>query len=148
MKLSELLAGLGADLEEAASAAIEEGTRAHLRATVGRGVDPYGKPWPSSSEGGQALAGAADAVQIRVLRGRAVLLTIAPPWVYQHFGAGGSSGESADARRALAGRARRRKASGTTNKFHAPARKILPDEGMPPALEAAITKAFQKRVSA
>jgi len=90
-----------------------------VRRTAARGTTPTGEKWPEKKEGGQALEGAAAAVQSSV-KGNTIKITIGQPFVFHNYG--GSSG-----------------------KFHAPRRQILPDAGtVPDGMREAIKKSAAK----
>lgn len=123
------------NLTEATAAAAEplllKAAQEHLRA----GADPEGKAWAPKKGGGRALAGAANAVRVS-RKGSTIALSIGgadnAKYVFHDHGAGAKS-ESAGAERARRKHARdqeKRRAVGETvgaSKFHAPARKIIPN---------------------
>lgn len=120
-----------------------------LQETARAGTDPYGVPWPPKKDGGKALAGAADAIEIST-KGPQVIARIGPPEGYHHWGAGGTS----QSKRAVAQRAaakRRHKAGGTSSRFHAPPRPILPKAEIPPRVNEAMvegaSRAFDRAMS-
>jgi|GEM_PF-1733002 len=117
-----------------------------VRDTARAGTDPYGDAWPALQAGGQALKGAADAIQSSVL-GRTITLSVEPPYVYHQFGAGGTSQTKA-AERARKRAAHKREKTGKRSKFHAPQRMIIPTytrdipDGIRKALKTAAERVF------
>lgn len=122
----------------------EEGILAAARATAAAGQDPSGKAWAPRKEGGKALTGAAAAIESST-KGARVVLTIGPPYVFHNFGAGGSSTTKEAERHRERTKARQAK-GGTSSKFHAPRRQILPgqNEPMPEGIRSAIAAAAKK----
>jgi len=130
------------EFASAAKAAVEN----HFDATIARGVDPYGEPWAPAEDGGRALPDVRGAVTVTV-EGNALIVDLESPYGFHHHGAGGST-ESQSAKRSLKFRARKRAdAGGTPNKFHAPRRRILFDEGLPPKLETTIAQLVAKGIA-
>jgi hypothetical protein len=129
------------EFASAAKAAVEN----HFDATIARGIDPYGEPWAPAEDGGRALPDVRGAVTVTV-EGNALIVDLAAPYGFHHHGAGGST-ESQSAKRSLKFRARKRADAGTPNKFHAPRRRILFDEGLPPKLEKTLAELVAKGVS-
>jgi hypothetical protein len=123
------------------------GISAALKRTAAAGTSPSGESWPSTKEGGKALAGAAAAIVVEQ-RGRRVTARIGPPYVFHNYGAGGSS-QTKDAKRRRAFGARQRAKSAAAgesvakSKFHAPQRQIIPGAGdpMPKGVEDAADRA-------
>lgn len=142
----EDLLKLGRDVDEALLDAAEAAMKEHFRDTVGAGQDPYGQAWPAAADGSRAMPKAyQDLIWSRI--GSAVRIDLLEEYVYNNFGAGGST-DSKSAARDLRFRARKRAGEGgKASKFHAPKRQILPDDrGLPPILRDKILALFAKRV--
>lgn len=122
----------------------EAGVLAAARETAAAGQAPDGTSWANRKEGGKALTGAAAAIESST-KGARVILKIGPPFVFHNFGAGGSSTTKEAARHRERTKARQAK-SGTSSKFHAPQRRILPgqNEPMPEGIREAIADAAKK----
>lgn len=115
------------------------------RKSAGAGQAPDGSAWaPRKEDGGQALAGAGDAIKSSA-KGNEIKLTIGKPYVFHDGGAGGTS-TTKEAKRERARTRKRQAASGTKSKFHAPKRQILPAAGepIPKAMNEAIESSARK----
>lgn len=138
------------ETNEKVAAAAEKDVGDALRADLNAGRGPDGAAWPELDGGGRALEGAAAALTTET-KGARIIFRIGKPWVFHHHGAGGTS-TSKDAVRSRARSASKHAKGGTSSKFHAPRRQILPTFGerIPPKMAAAIQKAaarfFQKAV--
>jgi hypothetical protein len=140
--LESFIAGvetLGKMNQDVAKAAVEPVLEA-ARATASAGTTPTGEPWAPTKEGGRALPNAAGAIT-GAAKGTRIDIKIPPPLVYHQFGAGGSS-QTKEAKRARARAAK----SGTTSKFHAPQRQIIPNQGepIPEPMKAAIAETAER----
>ena len=145
----DLLIALGKKIDKAQLSAAEEALKSFLKETVGQGMSPYGEPWQWTKSGdAPPLAKAFQHIKFSKV-GSSVRAEIGEPEVYHNYGAGGST-ESASAKRDLAYRARKRKGEGgSTNRFHAPKRCILPDgRGMPAELAEKMQFLFDQKAKA
>jgi len=108
------------------------------RKAAAAGESPSGEPWAPKKDGGKALEGAAGAIESSV-EGAKVVLTIGKPYVFHNHGAGGSS-TTKEAERHRQRTTARQASTGTSSKFHAPKRQILPaaGEGVPEPMKSAI----------
>jgi hypothetical protein len=115
------------ELNERVAAAAVEPVAGVVRSNIDRNVGPDGEPWPERQEGGKALRGASEALTASA-KGNRITLSVGPPYAFHNWGAGGSSTTKkaeSERRRTSARQAK----SGTTSKFHAPKRQILPIAG-------------------
>lgn len=142
MSWEDQLLGLAAKIEAAGAEAASAALRREMKATVGAGTAPDGKPWPAKKGGGRALSGAASGL-IFETSDAVASVAIGVPLAYHDGGAGGSS-DSKGAARAKRYRAKKRKAAGTASKFHAPKRQIIPTE-MTPRIRKALLEEFRIR---
>lgn len=121
--------------EEVAREAVGD-VREALAKTCAAGEAPDGTPWKPLADGaGDPLTGAASALKAEQ-KGNRVLVRVGPPWVFHHYGAGGSSKtKAARSARARAAKAKARAAESgekvKASKFHAPRRQMIPDPGDP-----------------
>lgn len=78
------------DMVKGAAPAVAEAAAAAIRKDLAAGVDPgTGKAWPPTKKGGgQAMKGAAAALQVAVA-GSKITYSMGLPYVFHHFGAGG-----------------------------------------------------------
>lgn len=130
----EKISSLNRDVAVAA----EKPVAAVARASAARGESPSGEAWAPKKDGGKALEGAAAAIDSSV-DGSKIVLTIGAPFVFHNHGAGGSS-TTKEAERHRQRTASRQAKSGTSSKFHAPKRQILPGagEGVPADMKETI----------
>jgi hypothetical protein len=128
-------------LNEQVAKAAEAGVKAAARASADAAETPSGEEWPELADGGKALRGAGAAIESSTKRNR-IDLKIGKPFVFHNHGAGGSSTTKEAVRQRKRAAAERAK-SGTTSKFHAPRRQILPVAGepIPETMTAAIEEA-------
>ena len=142
----EALVSLNVDVARESAAAV----RAEVAKTAASGTTPYGEAWPVTVDGGKPLPGVGDAISVET-RATRIMLRIGPPWVFHHYGAGGSSQtKAAKARRRYTERKRAEAAAagkGVRSRFHAPRRQVLPDPGqeLPPRVRAVLV-ANAKRI--
>lgn len=137
-------------MNEQVAKVAEPGVAAVARASAAAGEAPDGEAWPARKEGGKALPGAAAAITSSS-KGSRIELKIGAPYVFHNHGAGGHS-ESKEAVRHRKRSASEHAKSGTSSKFHAPRRQILPDPGEPipaemnDAIQAAAARVFGRAV--
>lgn len=148
---AQALTTLNADAAREAEPAVLEA----MQATASAGTTPTGEAWAPRKGGGRALPGARAALTSRVRGNRVEVRLEDPKYLYNNYGAGGSS-QTKDAKRARSSakrdRATRAKAGEKVakSKFHAPARQIIPmvDDPVPPkvadAVRAAIARTFER----
>jgi hypothetical protein len=135
----EGLRTLNADVAKAAEKPVAD----VARASAAKGQAPDGTAWAPKAEGGQALAGAAGAIESST-KGSTIKLTIGPPYAFHNWGAGGSS-TTKGAERERKRTAKRQADTGTKSKFHAPKRQILPSsDAVPAAMREAIAKVAER----
>lgn len=128
-------------MNERVAVAAEEPVLEVLQENVARAVAPDGEPWPDRKEGGKALRGAGDAIKSSA-SGNRLTYSLGPPYAFHNWGAGGSSTtKKAESERRRT--ARRQEKTGTSSKFHAPKRQILPVAGekLPETISEAIADA-------
>ncbi len=151
-ELAAFIAGVESlrTLNEDVAKAAEKPVADVVRASATKGTTPDGEAWAPLKDGGKALAGAAAAV-VSSVKGTRITIAIGKPYVFHHWGAGGSSMTKAAVRDR--GKAKRARASsGTSSKFHAPQRQIIPDASDPipatinAAIKAAAERIFRKAV--
>lgn len=130
-------------LNETVAKEAEKDVADAVRETARQAQTPTGEAWaPRKEDGGLALRGAADAIESST-KGTAIVLRIGPPWVFHHYGAGGSS-TTKGAERLRKKSSARRAELGQKSKFHAPRRQILPNPSdVPESVREAIQKAAE-----
>lgn len=120
------------------------------RETASASKTPTGEAWRPKKGGGDALVQAGEAIQSSV-DGTKIVLKIGAPYVFHQHGAGGSS-DTKEATRSRARTKAKQAKSGTSSKFHAPQRKIIPSPGdalpskMADAIKSAAEDVFGKVV--
>lgn len=113
------------------------------RSSPAAGRTPDGEAWPDKQEGGRALTKSPDEIEVTT-KGNRIVMKIGRPYVYHHHGAGGwSTSKKAEASRKSA--ERKRAKSGTTSKFHAPRRQIIPvGDAIPSAMNEAVAEVAKR----
>lgn len=145
-ELEAFIAGVEAvgEINRTVAAEAEKPVADVARASAARGGSPSGKAWAPLKDGGKALEGAAAAIESSV-DGSKIVLKIGAPYVFHNHGAGGSSTTKEAERHRQRTKARQAK-TGTSSKFHAPQRQIIPGAGeaVPEPMKEAIAETAKR----
>lgn len=125
---------IGQDVAEEAAPEVLKAARA----TAAAGTAPDGSAWAPTQEGERPLKNAAAAISVDVggAREAVIVIKLRGHHVYHHYGVGAGRASTTGGRKNKRNRAS--KAKGGRN---IPARKIIPEERLPPAVTEAIERA-------